>query len=622
MAKIATCPNCAKQLGLPNSISTTDRVECPECHSAFSLSEAIQIKLPVAQILAPVLVEKKKKKTEKSPVETGFLEAGFLETGPPAKTTVLADLPSQPQPMQPMQQSTAQPKFAAEAPTTLASNNRRAATPLQQSWEERLRNVLAKGDTPESLPPSEQVAATPVRKPQRPAAKKVVVAPLSETESKGLPQSPPVGVQRPVASEQSKDFGTCSKSQLLDRKLQEVTPQMAMVAPTPQRQPPERQLPERQLPERKSPEGKASKGKTPAPIPKQTNTAKQASNVAEAPPKKRTVATPPPVVEAAEMAEVSPEIIPRRRLARTGFPKVAAFAVGPVAGCLVGFYGLLWLQGTRADHLGLGRILPVAMLPERAHEKHDAMNLNAVASASTADFETDAESNADAETDTDIETDTEAESVALASIKRDSAVRPASVDMPAQRLSAAVQIRVAEFVARVDVAAVALPELIAGDFSTRESIRTKGQAYMALCRLAEQFEITQQSGLSPADQAKVRSAKSFFRQAAEQASLREELSHIAGQWWEYADRANPGIFLTGRVVATQASSEDTLCWVKLSAQNTVAAIPVLFKQRGPEKGDLLGVVGSVTANPTPPLPGFTGPQMVVAAYYFSLPAAP
>ncbi len=38
MAKIATCPKCAKQLGLPASIAATDRAECPECRAVFSLS--------------------------------------------------------------------------------------------------------------------------------------------------------------------------------------------------------------------------------------------------------------------------------------------------------------------------------------------------------------------------------------------------------------------------------------------------------------------------------------------------------------------------------------------------------------------------------------------------------
>ena len=160
MAIIASCPKCAKQLGLPEEFESTDRAECPECRAVFSLSETVQITLPVVRMLDP-----------------------SEEPAPPSMAT-----------------DDAQPHNPDDATDDLASNT----APLK-SWEERLKNALALdcssdtvADSPETSDVGGGESATPRQPPSfdfdldpTPATAMDPAQPTGNLESPEEPPTPP-----------------------------------------------------------------------------------------------------------------------------------------------------------------------------------------------------------------------------------------------------------------------------------------------------------------------------------------------------------------------------------------------------------------------------------------------
>ena len=53
MPSIATCPECAAHFALPETVSVSDRAECPECGAELLVADAHKRRLPVARILEP-----------------------------------------------------------------------------------------------------------------------------------------------------------------------------------------------------------------------------------------------------------------------------------------------------------------------------------------------------------------------------------------------------------------------------------------------------------------------------------------------------------------------------------------------------------------------------------------
>jgi len=525
MANIATCPKCAKQLGLPADVAMTDRAECPECQAVFSLSQTVQISLPVARILDPA----------ESPRTAAEVS---------------------------------QPTLNSDTPAALASNT----APLK-SWEERLKNALAKdsSDDAATSDDGEAGAVSSIAEDSSPP-------PSFEFE---LDLRTPADLEKdhpqvPAASKTLADFAAAVEIPAVSEKI---------------------------------------------PRTKLLNESKVADtvNVTSEP----TVAEYLPAKveeETTELAELAVRTVPQRQVARRGFPKVAAFAVGPIVGGLLGLYGLLWLQGAKADYLGLARVLPASMLPAGlGGSSGDSPIAEAISPEGRLDDEEDASLLATGLAAPELMAQSREPH---APMKLDASVQPASA---AQRLAPAasmVRVSVDEFSALVNAAATALPEFLAADLATPESIRSKGQAYMALCRLAEHFDFAQQLGLAPSVQAKVRQALQLYESATSQAKHRQELSHIASRWWEYEQRPSAGIFLTGQVQKTQPAGTGMLCWVKLSEQSptaeTAEAIPVMFNHQRYQTGDQIGVVGSVISSPSEVFSGLSVRRVVRASYDFQL----
>lgn len=519
MANIATCPKCAKQLGLPTSIAMTDRVECPECHAIFSLSETVQISLPVARVL--------------DPVEQPVFAADEL------KPTLKPELKK------------------GNVTDALASNT----APLK-SWEERLKNALALDDSNEEVAPATKAIET--MSPTKDAPKKDVTKNPAAIKTTPKP-SPSFEFELDPAP----SAVTEPKQKTLDLDLPKPKPRATPTLP-PQPGTQQATNPTRTLADFATGELASTGGPPTSPL----------------------AELPKPI----EKVEVAVQTTARRRATRSGFPKIAAFVAGPVVGSLMGLYGLLWFQGAKADYVGLARVLPASLLPANFGEPSEAASIAETSSPGLM----------------------EKLQERPPTIKRDAAVLPASATEPVPPVISTVRINADEFNTLVEAAEVALPEFVAGDLSTPGAIKRKGQAYIALCQLAEHFDFAQQPGLAPAMQTKVEQAKQLFRRAGEQVKIRQDLAHIAGRWWEYDKRPSPGIFLIGEVEEALPTGDGTLCWVKPGGEMTSPAIPVWFTHGRYQAGDQIGVVGSVITNPTDMPPDFTGNQVIEANYDFAL----
>jgi len=528
MANIATCPQCAKQLGLPASIATTDRVECPECRAIFSLSQTVQISLPVARVLDP---------TEQPTVAANELKPALME----------------------------------EKVTGALANN---VAPLK-SWEERLKNALA-------LDGSDDEVALDTKAPRTTIPGSISGSTTKSTTKKGLPKNLAAIETTPKKASPSFEF--------------ELDPTPSVVAE------PKQKTLDLDLPK---PKPRATSTAPPQPVTKRAtnptnpiNPIKTLADFATGELVSAGSSSTNPLTELpkpVEKVEVAVQTVSRRRVARSG-PKIAALVAGPVVGSLLGLYGLLWFQGAKADYVGLAHVLPASLLPTNFGEPREADSL------------------------------AETESPGLmdklqkrpATIKHDRAVLPASATEPVPPVISAVRINADEFYSLFEAAEAALSEFVAGDLSTPGAIKRKGQAYIALCRLAEHFDFAQQPGLAPAVQAKVEQARQLFRRAAEQANIRQDLAHIAERWWEYDKRPSPGIFLVGVVEETLPTEGGTLCWVKPGGEITAPAIPVWFKQGRYQLGDQIGVVGSVISDSANFPHGFSGSQVVAAKHGFAI----
>lgn len=542
MADIATCPKCAKQLGLPAATNATDRVECPECCASFSLAETVQIALPVARLLPPEEVQ--------------------------AELPKMAEIPN------------TCPETSSPTPTTEHCESADGPAP-QQSWEERLKRALALDEASEDEPAN---VASPA-----PAEKTTPEAALEQNDSTEKVVSPSFEFQL----DPPQSLADQPAPNNLDLELPAAVPELTATpkAAAKKAKPSAKKQPVKKQPAKKKPV------KTLADF-----AASAVSSASEAIPSVSKLQSTDKVVNRGNASQhsVKPDEVPSkatsgRRLARRGFPKISALVVGPIAGSLLGLYGLLWLQGDKGDHLGLTHVLPASILPADADQPPEETE---IAESTSSLHELLSKKSAQPPT----------------KIKQDSAVKLAS----ATRSVPPARIQAEQFVKLVDEASIAMPSLLAGEMTSQASIKRKGQAYMAVCRLSEHFDFAQQPGLSPAVAAKVREATKLFQDATSDQPSRQELAHIAGRWWEYDQRVSSGIFFSGQVQQASRTAEGTLCWVQLDDPSTMATIPVWVESGRFRQGDRVGVVGRVIASPSGLPQDFTGSNVVSLSYGFSL----
>ena len=297
----------------------------------------------------------------------------------------------------------------------------------------------------------------------------------------------------------------------------------------------------------------------------------------------------------------------RRKSKRRWWPRVVGLVLaGPVLGTLLGFYSLLWIKGPQADYLRLSQFLPETLLPAAMIEQPGEEESPPPRPARSLVEETPSESGKPSPT-----------------TLLDEQVQPATIEQPLALRRQSVNITAQEFSQLVADARAVLPNLLEGGLSDQDAFNRKGQAYMALCRLAEKFAFIHQLGLSPQAHDQVRLAKQLFARATSDSTVLGDLTHIASRWWEYGDRGNQGIFLVGQVGKRQAVGTRWLCQLLLAGDSGVE-IPVLFEQMSFPVRDWVVVVGRVEALPQQfGLSGAAAPSpVVIPLYSYSLPTPP
>lgn len=525
MADIATCPKCAKQIGLPPTADVTDRVECPECRAVFSMAETVPITLPVARLMPP--------------------------------EELVAEVPETPEPQTEVVPTTATPTESEACDSAEAARS-------AQSWEERLKRALALDASEEAEPPSTETTASTEEEVVEPAA-----SPSFEFQL-----DPPPKIEEPESGK--------PEPAKLELELPEFLPKFQAAPPTvPEQESEPSKAPVKTLADFAASAVKSAADTTASVSSKAINTLAEATRDDEQ-------------ADASETRK--PTTTANRRVARRGFPKVAAFVAGPIAGSLLGLYGLLWLQGEKGDHLGLSHVLPAKVLPASFGQSSTA---TALAESEESSLQQPANDSIEDGSDRMIQDD---------AIKLASATR--SVRSP--RISAS------QFVDLVEGAENAMPAFLANEMTSQESIKLKGKAYMAICQLSEHFDFARQPALSPAIQHKVHVAKKLFVDATTDDRNRKDLAHIAGQWWRYDKRNNAGIFFTGQVQQVNPTDEGAICWVQLGDPTTTQSIPVWVEENQFQSGDRVGVVGRLITEPSELPREFTDTQIVRMAHGFVL----
>ncbi|MCH8839619.1 MAG: hypothetical protein IH831_02890 [Planctomycetes bacterium] len=113
MSSIATCPQCAAQLAVPETASASDQAQCPECRAEFLLAEGDLRYLSLAKIVEPVKATPPEPEREKPPLATELPEA---------------ELP--------------QAAFSEERRAADTISSASSTTSTFSGWEERLRTAI------------------------------------------------------------------------------------------------------------------------------------------------------------------------------------------------------------------------------------------------------------------------------------------------------------------------------------------------------------------------------------------------------------------------------------------------------------------------------------------------
>ncbi len=304
-----------------------------------------------------------------------------------------------------------------------------------------------------------------------------------------------------------------------------------------------------------------------------------------------------------EELSVALQVASQRRSPRRPWVKMAAVIAGPgLLGTFLGLFALLWMRGPSADFVGLANYLPASLLPTTAPMTEEPRMMleeqEQLASAQPID-------------------DALPEVVPPLPplVLRDESVQTTAAEQPISTLPAASELSVDQLGGLVIAARNALPRFAEGDLSTRESISRKGQAYMALCQLAEQFFLSHQPS------AEMQDAKVVFGRVLANAETKDDLTTIASRWWGHSGRLNQGIVFAGHVESAQPVGNRTLCFVMLDGQAASDAIPVLVQRSTVTIGRRIGVVGQIAVAGDDELMslGIDLPQVVVSQHSYELP---
>lgn len=366
---------------------------------------------------------------------------------------------------------------------------------------------------------------------------------------------------------------------------------------------------------------------------------------------------------------------PRRKRRPAGVRTLVGIVGGGAIGILGGAYALLWLRGPDLDVLGMAKWLPPVILPSSMQSQPESRlaeqgqlappaaavptgvenNLDSTAppQPSTLAIAEPANESVEEPSSDQVAGATEADSAAAPvvesdSIRRDPNFMPASAAEPVTNLDElpgvenAVsqppaespahwpttpivgQLRGAKFysVAELDAtlpgADAAHRRFLAGDLARKDDVAAMGQAYIELCKLAEQFTLTDPAEYGNELITKQMNAKNIFRGAVGDPARRNDLAMIAGRWLQHARRPNQGVIVLGKVTDLQAHGSWTEYTIETPLGDATATSKVLLEGIPFASGSDIAVVGTIVADPRQAIDGYAGeaPQVIVAGFAF------
>lgn len=365
-----------------------------------------------------------------------------------------------------------------------------------------------------------------------------------------------------------------------------------------------------------------------------------------------------------EYAALDLQAAPRRQRRSSGVRSLVGIVGGGVLGIVGGAYILLWLR-PELDLLNMAQWLPPAILPsatpsspesdladqgalpppapvgqlgsesDSAEPAPPTKSTIAIAEPSAESPEQPAEHESTVADENEFAAAPPAEQ---GGIRRDTAVTTASAVEPlgsdaVQPASEPVhwpttpivgQLRapkfysVAELEATLPGADAAHRRFLAGDLARKEDVAAMGQAYIELCKLAEQFTLTNPAEYGNELITKQMNAKNIFRGSVGDPARRNDLAMIAGRWLQHARRPNQGVVVLGKVTDLQALGPWTEYTIETPLGYSSAVSKVLIDGVPFKSGSDVAVVGAIVADPRQAIDGYAGEaqQVIVSGFAF------
>jgi len=365
-----------------------------------------------------------------------------------------------------------------------------------------------------------------------------------------------------------------------------------------------------------------------------------------------------------EFATLDLQAAPRRQRRSSGVRSLVGIVGGGVIGIVGGAYILLWMR-PELDLLNMAQWMPSALLPSSAQSSPESnlvdqgalpppapvgqlrdetggaepapptASTSAIAEPSTEAPEQPAEQETTVADENEFAAAPPAEH---GGILQDSAVTPASAIGPIDGAPAAPasepvhwpttpivgQLRapklysVAELEATLPGADAAHRRFLAGDLARKEDVAGMGQAYIELCKLAEQFTLTNPAEYGNELITKQMNAKNIFRGSVGDPARRNDLAMIAGRWLQHARRPNQGVVVLGKVTDLQAQGLWTEYTVETPLGDSSAVSKVLMEGVPFQSGSDVAVVGTIVADPRQAIDGYAGEaqQVIVSGFAF------
>jgi hypothetical protein len=360
--------------------------------------------------------------------------------------------------------------------------------------------------------------------------------------------------------------------------------------------------------------------------------------------------------------------LPRRRA--SGVRSLVGIVGGGVIGIVGGAYILLWLR-PELDLLNMAQWAPSAILPSSAQSSPESnladqgalpppapvgqldaedgsaepalptTSTIAIAEPSTVSLEQPAEQEPAAVGENELAAAPPAEP---ATIHEDAAVITASAVEPLNKISQAPvvaspiaeakhwpttpivgQLRAPKFYSLAELDAT-LPGadaahrgFLAGDLSRKDDISSMGQAYIELCKLAEQFTLTDPDEYGNELITKQMNAKNIFRGVVGDPARRNDLAMIAGRWLQHAGRSNQGVVILGKVTDLEAQGLWTEYTIETPLGDSSAVSKVLMEGVPFKSGSDVAVVGTIVSDPRKAIDGYAGEaqQVIVSGFAFA-----